>query len=87
MRMDAVCSLLLACSTFSLASNLFPMTFEFLLKVLLFIRRVLDFVFIIARRNSISDIVSLRIAEIIGFAKNGASNSVLLEEIRGRASF
>ena len=79
-----VCSLLLACLALSLASNPFPMTFACLPEVLLFVRRVLDLVFAIARRNPISNIVSLRIGEIIGFAKNGAPNSVLLEERRGR---
>ena len=80
-----VFSLLLACLAFSLASNTFLMTFECLPKVLLFARRVLDFVFVIALRNSISDIVSLRIGEIIGFAKTDAPNSVFLKERRGQA--
>ena len=80
-----VCLMLLACLVFSLASNSFLMTFGCLRKVLLFKRRVLDLAFAIERRNPLSDIVSLRIAKIIGFAKNDAPNSVLFEERRERA--
>ena len=75
-----ICLLLLACLAFSLASNLFPMTFECLPRVLLFVRCVLDFIFVIARQNPIPDIVSLRIGEIIGFAKNGAPNPCFLKK-------
>ena len=63
------------------------MTFKCLPKVFLVVRRMLDFIFIIARRNPIPDIVSLRTGEIIGFAKNGASISFFLKKEGGEHTF
>ena len=43
--------------------------------------------FVIARRNPIPNIVSLRIGEIIGFAKNGAPNFFFLKKEGGENKF
>ena len=57
------------------------------MKVLLFIRRVLDFVFVIARRKPISDIVSLRIGESLALLKVACPILFFLKKEGGEHNF
>jgi hypothetical protein len=63
------------------------MTFECLTKVVLCVRRVLYFIFVITRGDPIPYIVLLRIVEIIGFAKSDTPTSFLLEKEGGEDTF
>ena len=59
-------------SSSGLASTLFPPTFGYQLKILVFARHELDFNYVITRRNLVPGTVSLRSGWIICFALNSA---------------